>query len=278
MEIQIITDSVDYSIAEFYEHFHADIPLVVQVSQGFQGHIIEDTFGKGEILYIAAISKQKRVAAKAHTKGSHRVLSIPQGFSDNLCIRRFGKAGHEQTMSDILKHNRLPVTVQYPPNDIIIFGNKRFNSSNIPRLEIVKAFEEIYLLGNYLTDGKLGKEIIHLPLYLSQLRLRLVTGIKGLTEEGWVRHCDALMEESKQIEYDLLFGNQYVAEYDHSDISPNTKYAYIEPLHYDDMFNLMLRWPECHLGGQSRDSSSSSSSSSSTGKDKQYVTHEMGGT
>jgi hypothetical protein len=88
------------------------------------------------------------------------------------------------------------------------------------------------------------------------------------------------MDKSKD-NYDIMscfYVSLDVAEYDHSDISPNTKYAYIEPLHYDDMFNLMLRWPECHLGGQSRDSSSSSSSSSSTGKDKQYVTHEMGGT
>ena len=50
MELEFVTDDVDYTVAEFYERFHSDLPLVVQVSQGFQGHILEDTFGKGEVI------------------------------------------------------------------------------------------------------------------------------------------------------------------------------------------------------------------------------------
>ena len=45
-----------------------------------------------QMLYIAAISKQNRVAAKVHVKEAVRVLSIPEKFSDNLCIsKKIGK-------------------------------------------------------------------------------------------------------------------------------------------------------------------------------------------
>ncbi|XP_045181295.2 uncharacterized protein LOC123540378 [Mercenaria mercenaria] len=264
MEIEFLPESQDYSVAEFYDQFHTHLPVMVQVNQGFQGHIIEDTFGKGEILYIAAISKQKRVVANVHTRKHCRVLSIPEAYSENLCTIKHGKPGHEHSLSEILKHHhRLPLKVQYPPNDIIIMGNKSFNSKELPHLELVKTFEEIYLLGNYLVDGKLGTDILHVPLYLSQLRLCRVTGIKLLSEDGWKKHCDMLEEESRHMEYDLLFGNRYVAEYDHAEIHPDTNYAYAEPLVYDDLINLMFHWPECHFGSAASDSSAHKSTDKS---------------
>ncbi|XP_053382834.1 uncharacterized protein LOC128549665 isoform X2 [Mercenaria mercenaria] len=261
MEIEFLTESQEYSVAEFYDQFHKHLPVVVQVNKGFQGHIIEDTFGEGEVLYIAAKSKQKRVVAKVQNRKNCRVLSIPEVFSENLCIIKHEKTGREHSLSEILKHHRLPLNVQYPPN-IIILGNKRFNSKELPHLELVKTFKEVHLLGNYLVDGKLGKDIFHVPLYLSQLRLCRVTGIKFLSKLGWKKHCDTLEEESRHMEYNLRFGNQ---QYDHAEIQRDTNYAYAEPLVYDNLINLMVNWPECHFGCASSDSSAHKS------KDRSHV-------
>ncbi|XP_053382830.1 uncharacterized protein LOC128549663 [Mercenaria mercenaria] len=57
------------------------------------------------------------------------------------------------------------------------------------------------------------------------------------------------------MQYDLRFGNQYVAEYDHAEIKRDMNYTYAEPLVYDDLINLMVNWPECHFGSACSDSS-----------------------
>lgn len=254
MEIEFIAEEKDYSVAKFFETFHAHLPTVVKVNQGFQGHIIEDTFSKGEILYIAAVSKQKRVMAEVHSgHRRHRIVSFPAAFSDNLCVVKRGKCCPESSLSDILHHYRLPVNVQFPPNDIILMGGKRLSSKQLPAMKLLKTFEEIYLLGNLLTNGRLDNTVLHVPVYLSQLRLCLVTGVKYLSASGWDKHLNDLEEESRKLKYDLLFGSQYIAEYDPEEIHLDKKYEFVEPVKYDAIFNLVLHWPECDFLSSSRD-------------------------
>lgn len=50
MEFEFILDAMEYSVTELYEKFHADLPVIVQVNQGFKGHSADSTFGKGEVI------------------------------------------------------------------------------------------------------------------------------------------------------------------------------------------------------------------------------------
>lgn len=52
MEFEFVVQETEYSVAELYDKFHADLPLVVRVNQGFQGHRADSTFGKGEVIYF----------------------------------------------------------------------------------------------------------------------------------------------------------------------------------------------------------------------------------
>ena len=53
----------------------------------------------------------------------------------------------------------------------------------------------------------MGEDIIHVPLYLSQMRLSLITGIKGAREDTWRKYLEELESASSYLEYDLQFGN-----------------------------------------------------------------------
>jgi hypothetical protein len=61
----------------------------------------------------------------------------------------------------ILKDYTLPLTVQFPKDHSITVGNQTVSTNNIPCMELVQTFDEVYLLSNFITDGLY---IIHFSL------------------------------------------------------------------------------------------------------------------
>ena len=55
--------------------------------------------------------------------------------------------------------------------------------------------------------GVMSQEVVHVPLYLSQLRLALITGIKGQSKEKWNGYQQELDRAASYIEFDEEFGN-----------------------------------------------------------------------
>jgi hypothetical protein len=53
----------------------------------------------------------------------------------------------------------------------------------------------------------MSQEVVHVPLYLSQLRLAIVTGIKGQSKEKWSGYQQELDRAASYIEFDQEFGN-----------------------------------------------------------------------
>lgn len=53
----------------------------------------------------------------------------------------------------------------------------------------------------------MGLDVVHVPLYLSQLRLVEVTGIKGASAEKWKTYLEELAIAAGYIEYNHEFGN-----------------------------------------------------------------------
>jgi hypothetical protein len=49
MELEYITEEDEYSISEFYDKFHTDLPQVVQVSHDCQDNEVENEFVTGEV-------------------------------------------------------------------------------------------------------------------------------------------------------------------------------------------------------------------------------------
>lgn len=241
--MEFLNEDVDYSVAEFYEQFNNSLPKTVMVSEGFCGEIIEDIFDRGQVLRLYAISKQRRVVARFQYLGASRLISIPDSYNEKLCVVKRGKCGKPKDIYAILADNPLPLTVQFPKDQTITVGNQAVSSNNIPSLELTQTFDEVYILGNFLSNGTLIQDVVPVPLYLSHLRLSLVTGVKGQSSEKWKDWEEELDREASYIEYDQQFGNPHIAEYDPSAIHSDVTYTYVEPRLYSNIFKLVQKPP-----------------------------------
>lgn len=89
----------------------------------------------------------------------------------------------------------------------------------------------------------MSEEIVYIPVYLSQVRLAVVTGIKGQTEGTWSVFQQKLNHTASDIEFDNEFGNPHIAEYDTSTVHTGNKYTYIEPTSYCKILSLVNKSP-----------------------------------
>jgi hypothetical protein len=55
--------------------------------------------------------------------------------------------------------------------------------------------------------GYLCTDVTHVPLYLSELSLSVVTGLKGQSVDRWKVFFDQMVYKCSAIEYDEHFGN-----------------------------------------------------------------------
>ncbi|XP_045180961.2 uncharacterized protein LOC123540203 [Mercenaria mercenaria] len=244
--IEFQYNQTDYNVVQFYEEFHSYLPKTVIVSEGFCGEIIEDIFDRGQVIRIHAISNQRRVVARLQYVRHSMLLSIPELYDQKLCIiKQNKKRGKPKQIYTILKENTLPITVQFPKDQTITVGNQTVNTNNIPSLDLIQVFDEVYLLGNFINDGVMNPEVIPVPLYLSQLRVSVVTGIKDQSEEKWTNYQQTLDHEAAGIEFDLEFGNPNIAEYDPNAIHSDGVYTYVEPREYSNIVKLVHKTPVC---------------------------------
>lgn len=249
--MEFLHEKRDYNVAEFFEHFHNDLPKTVMVNQGFCGEIVEDTFDREQVLRVNAISRQPRVIAKFQYGNHSKLISIPVAYEEKLCIvKHVGKRssklftnGKPKSISNILKDRNLPITVQFPKDHEITVGNQTVSTNNIPNMELIQTFEEVYLLANFITDGIMDQEVVHVPLYLSRLRLAIITGIEGQSTEKWTHYQQELDRAAQHIEFDQEFGNPNIAEYDPSAIHTDTTYTFIEPKAYSNIVSLVNKAP-----------------------------------
>lgn len=233
------TEIADYNVAEFYDNFWHTLPKIVLVTQGFFGEISDDTFDRYQVLRLHTVSRQKRVVARISYGFRTMHISIPLTYGEPLCtVQKNGKQSKEMSISQLIKDNTLPLQVRFPKNKLITVGGNSISSNHIPSMELLQCFDELYLLGNLISNGVMCKEVVKLPLYLTQLRLALVTGIKGQSMEYWKDHLQELSQVCSKITYDKGFGNKDIAVYNHSAVHLDTVYAYIEPMQYVNTFTL----------------------------------------
>ncbi|XP_052761775.1 uncharacterized protein LOC128204398 [Mya arenaria] len=229
-------DKRDYSVAEFHETFQDNLPRIVMVSQGFYGEITEDTFDREMIIRIQTVSKQQRVIALSEYLNYTKLISIPTVYQERMCVvNKHNKLRKEKTMSAILSEYPLPVCVEFPRDRTIHVDGQQISTNHLPRLDLLQKFDEMFLLGNFITDGVMDPDVIHVPLYLSQLRLALITGIKGVAKQKWASYQEELDNASSYIEYDLSFGNQGIGQYDPSAVHSGSLYSYVEPRVYSNL-------------------------------------------
>lgn len=238
-DITFLSDKREYSVSEFHDRFHSCLPKVVEVNQGVCSESGDETFAKGEVLVVTAISRQRRVVTECQVKQKPRLLSIPDTYSEKLCVVKKGIPGKEDLLVNILCNNVLPITVCFPRNKTISIGRKRLRTNDIPHLQLTEAFDEVSLIGHYINNGELYEEPVQVPLYLSQLRVSIVTGIKDQSVEKWKLYKRDLNRKCALIKYNRVFGSQDIAEYNPKAAHSGKALTYLEPMTYENIVNLV---------------------------------------
>ncbi|KAL4218084.1 hypothetical protein ACF0H5_022821 [Mactra antiquata] len=255
--MEFITERKDYNVAEFHNMFYDKLPKFVKISQGYFGDIAADVFDRDQVLRIEAASKQQRVIAKMKFKANQeRLLSIPATFAEKLCVVKHGKVGKEKYLQNILMDHHLPLTVRFPKDRTITVGYSSLHTSLIPNMELTNTFDEVYLLGNFIVEGVLHCDVVPVPLYLSQLRLALITGIKDQPEYKWKGYQEGVARTCATVEYDLSFGNPNIAEYDPSAIHSDATYSYVEPCVYSNIVSIIQRPVRRNISVEEKDKGS----------------------
>ncbi|XP_053406518.1 uncharacterized protein LOC123547941 [Mercenaria mercenaria] len=142
--MQFITETSSYSVAKFYDLFQHKLPLVVMVTQGFHGDIIEDTFDREQVMVLCAISRQSRVVGIFTIGGQAKRMSIPEEYTEKLCTIKRGEVAKEDQLYKILQNHPLPTLVEFPKDRVLTVGNRSMNTNHIPPIELTKRFDEVY--------------------------------------------------------------------------------------------------------------------------------------
>ncbi|XP_052763870.1 uncharacterized protein LOC128205877 [Mya arenaria] len=236
-----IVEKKEYSPKDFYEKFSKKLPIIVMITQGYCGEIQGDTFDRGMVIRFQTISRQPRVIAQFRLGRNIMHVSIPQKFEQPVCVKGTGKKViKERTIAEILQEQTLPCVVEFPKKKSITVGNRIINTDNIPEIDLTGTFDEIYLLGNNIDSDTLETVVIHVPLYLTQLRLAVVTGHKNKSEDEWHAFLKDLAYHCDFFSYDTCYGNPEMAHYKEQFSAKDwAVYSYVEPCSYINFWSLV---------------------------------------
>ncbi|KAH3713046.1 hypothetical protein DPMN_072810 [Dreissena polymorpha] len=136
--------------------------------------------------------------------------------------------------SQLITHRGI-VDAMFPKSEsvpAISMGGHYISTNHIPKLQLLQAFDEMYLLGNFIVDGVMVPEVVNVPLYLSQLRICRLTGLKDTPPQKWQGYLEELARFSSYLKYDQGYGNQGIAQYDPSAVHSEAVYSYVQPSGY----------------------------------------------
>ncbi|XP_063405718.1 uncharacterized protein LOC134689682 [Mytilus trossulus] len=250
-DVQFETLSDEYSARSFYEHYKDNLPQMVMVTQGYMGEGIFETFDRGQVFRIQTYTKQKRVIALVVSgeKGMYglqgRQISIPADYDVKFHVLKLGKfkVGKPASLKEILERKELPLEVQFAGDETVLIGSTARAASFT--LTLVNTYEDFYLLGNSICDGKLYDSVTAVPAYLPDLRFSIVKSIKGYSDDQYKTFMSVTDKFVKdQITFDQSFGNTEIALYSNErsqevESSVVESYAYISPCEYYNIGDLL---------------------------------------
>ncbi|XP_062613820.1 uncharacterized protein LOC134275567 [Saccostrea cucullata] len=210
---RFVASDKEYTVEDFYSEFHATFPCVCIVTQGYFGDIGIEVIGKEQAIYIQKLSRQQRVVADIISGEEKCQISIPTAYRARFCVvEKHGKCTKEYPLAEILRLYSLPCVVRFSPNNqfhLVSVEGTRMETDKL-RLSLQKTYEELYLVGNPLTETTIYEEIMLLPFYLNEIRLSLVTDILGYPS-NWSSYLQNL--SVAKLPESGKFGNSDIAIY-----------------------------------------------------------------
>ncbi|KAL3891633.1 hypothetical protein ACJMK2_003885 [Sinanodonta woodiana] len=215
------TQKKEYSLGEFYKLYQDKLPALVEVKQGFCGEILAETFDIGQVIRINSICKQRRIiAVRLNERGTEEcTYSFPVDYPIEFCLDDGLYEEESYTLTEILSTKKFPINVQFARKQYIKVGGNMSSTNHFSNLRLTSAFDEIYLLGNFLLEGEMVPQIVQVPLYLSAIRISEVTGLKGKSSSEWLSLTNKLNLLAAQLDFSSVSGNLEIAKYKSNNLS-----------------------------------------------------------
>ncbi|XP_033727695.1 uncharacterized protein LOC117317022 [Pecten maximus] len=239
-----------FTLKELYES-KLELPVIIYIEEGFAGNNAVETIGAGQYFFIHAIYRQRRAMTRGHVpavSSDKCLLSIPVGYPIKFRhVESRTKVGPEDFMWSLLRKLDPPFQVQMSRTDRrrLSVGPVSTSTSNISNLLVTGKYKEIYLLGNLLNHGTGSlyyRNVTAIPLYVPEVKVRVVDGFSVGMKGDWTMYIDELYAFALQ-EIDLhgTHGNMDISVFMDKKESFETPRMceFLVPDRY-----LSLQWPE----------------------------------
>lgn len=243
-EFEYNTDQL--SVKEFYKLYKNDLPKLAMVTQGYCGNISLETYARGETLHIQKCLIQKRVIAEVLGHPTEiclkgQKLSIPVDIECKFRVVKLGY-GKDLSLREIVKKH-LPVEVKFPKSDknrTLTIGSDHRSTSHFPHLNILDVYDDQYLLGNTFSEGCLYGKVVCVPAHLPNMKLCIITGIKGKSNDEWKSYLSDMQDSVEQkVNFTSCSGNKDIAIYDSNEIKIDSEFPFVSPNIYTDLEQLL---------------------------------------
>lgn len=153
--------SQELVMPEFYNQHKNNLPMLIVVSGGYYGQTKYDDMSTDQVMRFHCCHSVRRVLAREPTEASDiklDYLSIPvNGDYLYQLVKTRTQKSEPMTMSEILEKRELPVLIQFSTDKIVPDEGKNRDGSQASFL-IIATYEEDFIQGNYLLNGKMSKD------------------------------------------------------------------------------------------------------------------------
>ncbi|XP_067665428.1 uncharacterized protein [Haliotis asinina] len=219
----------NYTLREFYAKHQDDLPKLILITQGQCGLTDMETLPAYQVIRCLRFSRQRRVMAKAMKKVT---VSIPV---DSQHLFKLNKE-HEtkQSLRDILRDNALPVEVEFAVDGdkSLALNGEKTDVTDLGPLQLTDIYDVTYLVGHGVNETQLDDTPFVVPLYLSDVLLCTISGIKGKSAGYFTNLMAYFNSRMEAMELDIVAHDDIAVYASESVAASGTSYEYLEPYDY----------------------------------------------
>lgn len=190
----------EISLPEFHRKYLKSLPMLVVVLGGYDGTTeYDDTPSDTIIRYNNYQSVRRGLALDPKTRRNYISIPLISKYKFNV-IKSVATKKEDHTLAHILENNPLPVLIQFSESkDIPTEGR---NKEGKPyQFLITHVYEEVFIQGNFITDGKIMKQASSFSL----CPIISVAPVKGFTDRTQKKFDEYLQKLKQYVHKNTVF-------------------------------------------------------------------------
>ncbi|XP_062617796.1 uncharacterized protein LOC134279416 [Saccostrea cucullata] len=190
----IYNEKEELPLPEFHRKYTNKFPMLAIVVGGHYGPTKWDDLPSDIVMRIDREFRQQRVLAKDPRAYRDQYLSIPvNGPYRFHVVKSLKEKSEDQTLTEILEKNPLPFLVQFSLRGEVPKEGRGGPDGGLISFLIEYRYEEIYLQGNFYSNGAIAKDSASVTL-CPLITMAPVYGLKEKTEEEYNQYLQRMTD------------------------------------------------------------------------------------